>query len=98
MTDALRVLVVENSATDAKLVIRQLQGMGRSVEFERVETAEAMRAALEWLERIRQATQLNHGSQGGAATTVSVKCARQRQSRLRTLVRAERARHQFHRR
>ena len=47
MTDALRVLVVEDSATDAKLVIRQLQRTGRSVEFERVETAEAMRAALE---------------------------------------------------
>jgi signal transduction histidine kinase len=47
VTDALRVLVVEDSATDAKLVIRQLQRTGRSVEFERVETAEAMRAALE---------------------------------------------------
>jgi signal transduction histidine kinase len=47
VTDALRVLVVEDSASDAKLVIRQLQGTGRSVEFERVETAEAMRAALE---------------------------------------------------
>lgn len=46
MTDALRVLVVEDSATDAKLVIHQLQRTGRSVEFERVETAEAMRAAL----------------------------------------------------
>jgi two-component sensor histidine kinase/CheY-like chemotaxis protein len=47
VTDTLRVLVVEDSATDAKLVVRELQQMGRLVEFERVETAEAMRAFLE---------------------------------------------------
>ena len=46
MTDVLRVLLVEDSATDAKLVVRELQRGGIVVEFERVETAEAMRAAL----------------------------------------------------
>jgi len=47
MNASLRVLMVEDSATDAKLVIKELQRTGRSVEFERVETAEPMRAALE---------------------------------------------------
>src|ERR1700685_3555117 len=47
VTDTLRVLMVEDSATDAKLVARELQQLGRLVEFERVETAEAMRALLE---------------------------------------------------
>jgi two-component system cell cycle sensor histidine kinase/response regulator CckA len=47
MTDVLRILMVEDSATDAKLVIQELRRTGKSVEFERVETAEAMRAALE---------------------------------------------------
>src|SRR5450631_4753019 len=47
MKDALRVLMVEDSATDANLVIQELRRAGRPVEFERVETAEAMRAALE---------------------------------------------------
>jgi two-component system, cell cycle sensor histidine kinase and response regulator CckA len=46
MTAAWRVLVVEDSSTDAKLVIQELRRSGRPVEFERVETAEAMRAAL----------------------------------------------------
>jgi PAS domain S-box-containing protein len=46
MTASVRVLLVEDSATDAKLVMHELQRNGRRVEFERVETPEAMRAAL----------------------------------------------------
>jgi PAS domain S-box-containing protein len=46
MTDRLRVLLVEDSPTDAKLVVQELRRSGGVVEFERVETAEAMRAAL----------------------------------------------------
>jgi two-component system, cell cycle sensor histidine kinase and response regulator CckA len=44
---SLRVLIVDDSATDAKLLAQELQRTGWSVEFERVETAEPMRAALE---------------------------------------------------
>lgn len=44
--ETLRVLLIEDSVTDAKLVVQELQRSGRAVEFERVETAEAMRAAL----------------------------------------------------
>jgi two-component system, cell cycle sensor histidine kinase and response regulator CckA len=47
MTAALRLLLVEDSPTDAKLVISELKRAGRDVDFERVETADAMRAALE---------------------------------------------------
>ena len=47
MTWSLRLLMVEDSATDAKLVVQELQRSGCVVEFDRVETAEAMRAALE---------------------------------------------------
>jgi two-component sensor histidine kinase len=46
MTDVLRVLLVEDSKTDAALVVRELQRTGRRVQFERVETPTAMRAAL----------------------------------------------------
>ena len=46
MTDALRVLLVEDSPTDAKLVIHELRGTNRLIEFERVEDAPSMRAAL----------------------------------------------------
>jgi two-component system cell cycle sensor histidine kinase/response regulator CckA len=46
MSTPLRVLLVEDSATDAKLVIRELERSGLHVECERVESAEAMRAAL----------------------------------------------------
>ena len=42
----LRVLVVEDSASDAKLLIYELKRAIESVEFERVEDADAMRAAL----------------------------------------------------
>jgi two-component system, cell cycle sensor histidine kinase and response regulator CckA len=47
LTEApLRVLLVEDSATDAKLVTRELERAGRAIEIERVETASALRAAL----------------------------------------------------
>jgi two-component system, cell cycle sensor histidine kinase and response regulator CckA len=47
MTDSLRVLLVEDSATDAKLIARTLGRSFGPVEIERVETGAAMRAALE---------------------------------------------------
>jgi CheY-like chemotaxis protein len=43
----LRVLMAEDSPTDAKLVIQELRATGRAVDFERIETPEAMRIALE---------------------------------------------------
>ncbi len=46
MADELRVLVVEDSEDDAALVLRELRRAGWRVEAERVETAEAMAAAL----------------------------------------------------
>jgi two-component system cell cycle sensor histidine kinase/response regulator CckA len=42
----LRVLLVEDSPSDAKLVLREIRAAGHAVEFERVEDAPAMRAAL----------------------------------------------------
>jgi PAS domain S-box-containing protein len=49
MTDptSLRVLLVEDSATDAKLVVQELRQTGRTIEFERVESPEAMLSAIE---------------------------------------------------
>ena len=47
MTEALRVLLVEDSPTDAKLVTQALRRLDRTVEVERVETATQMRAALQ---------------------------------------------------
>ena len=44
---SLRVLIVEDSEDDALLLVRQLRQGGYRVEFERVETSGAMRAALE---------------------------------------------------
>jgi two-component system cell cycle sensor histidine kinase/response regulator CckA len=44
--DPLRLLLVEDSPTDAKLVILALEKAGRAVAFERVDTREAMRSAL----------------------------------------------------
>jgi two-component system cell cycle sensor histidine kinase/response regulator CckA len=44
--DVLRVLMVEDSTTDAKLTVQELRRLGRPVECERVEDAEGMRAAL----------------------------------------------------
>ncbi len=46
MTAPLRVLLAEDSPTDAKLVLRALRDTGRAVEFERVEDAASMRDAL----------------------------------------------------
>jgi len=47
LTAPLRVLVVEDSAIDAELVLEELRRSGRVVEAERVEDLETMRAALE---------------------------------------------------
>lgn len=47
MGKSLRVLIVEDSEDDALLVIRELERGGYDTTFERVETAEAMTAALE---------------------------------------------------
>ncbi len=46
MTGLLRILLVEDSVTDAKLVLRELRRLGRPIEFERVQDAEAMSEAL----------------------------------------------------
>jgi two-component system cell cycle sensor histidine kinase/response regulator CckA len=46
MSEPLRVLLVEDSPSDAKLVTQALGRIGRPLELERVETAEAMRTAL----------------------------------------------------
>jgi putative nucleotidyltransferase with HDIG domain len=46
MGTRLRILLVEDSEDDARLVLREIQHAGYDVEFERVETADAMRAAL----------------------------------------------------
>jgi putative nucleotidyltransferase with HDIG domain len=43
----LRILLVEDSEDDASLLLREIQKSGYSVDCERVETAEAMRAALD---------------------------------------------------
>jgi PAS domain S-box-containing protein len=44
--DILRVLIIEDSESDADLVLRQLRKAGYSITYERVETAEEMKAAL----------------------------------------------------
>ncbi len=46
MIEPLRVLLIEDSDSDAKLVTRALGATGRELEIERVETADAMRSAL----------------------------------------------------
>ena len=46
MTDRLNLLIVEDSPSDAKLLVLELQRTWRAIEFERVETGGAMRAAL----------------------------------------------------
>jgi PAS domain S-box-containing protein len=46
MTDALRLLMVEDSPSDAKLVVQELQRTWGPFVFERVDTAEGMVAAL----------------------------------------------------
>jgi PAS domain S-box-containing protein len=47
MPESLRVLVVEDSVNDTFFIVRELQRGGFQVEFERVETAADMQAALE---------------------------------------------------
>src|SRR5687767_2925011 len=46
MSTYLRILLVEDSEDDARLVLREIRRGGYEVETERVEAAEAMRAAL----------------------------------------------------
>ena len=46
MSESLCVLLVEDSATDAKLIVLELGRSGRNVEFERVDDGEALRSAL----------------------------------------------------
>ena len=46
MSQPLRVLLVEDSPSDAKLVVAELKKLGREIEFERVEDAHAMQTAL----------------------------------------------------
>jgi len=46
MGKPLRVLLIEDSENDAQLLLRELRRSGYEVEFERVETAEAMQVVL----------------------------------------------------
>ena len=46
MTGPLRVLLVEDSSTDAKLIVHELRRSGRIVEFDRVDDADGLRDAL----------------------------------------------------
>ena len=46
MSTQLRILLIEDSEDDARLILREVQRGGFEVESERVETAEAMQAAL----------------------------------------------------
>jgi PAS domain S-box-containing protein len=46
MKSLLRVLVIEDSDADARLIVREIQRSGYTVEFERVETQIAMQEAL----------------------------------------------------
>src|SRR5512142_1844444 len=47
MAEPLRVLIIEDSVDDTFFIVRELQRGGFQVDFERVETALAMREALE---------------------------------------------------
>jgi len=47
VTDPLRILLVEDSPTDAKLVGQALRGLGQPIAIERVDTGEQMLACLE---------------------------------------------------
>ncbi len=46
MGTSLRILLIEDSEDDARLVLREIEQSGYEVDFERVETADAMRTAL----------------------------------------------------
>ena len=48
MNETLRVLLVEDVEDDALLILRELQRNGRRIIHERVDTASAMSAALDW--------------------------------------------------
>ena len=47
MTELLNVLLVEDSASDAKLLVYELERTGRTVDFERVADGHALRSALD---------------------------------------------------
>jgi two-component system cell cycle sensor histidine kinase/response regulator CckA len=47
MTEPLNVLLIEDSPTDAKLIVHELRRTGRIVDFERVEDGGALRSALD---------------------------------------------------
>ena len=46
MARPLRVLIIEDSEDDTLLLLRELKRSGYEVEFERVDTAQAMRSVL----------------------------------------------------
>jgi two-component system cell cycle sensor histidine kinase/response regulator CckA len=46
VSDVLRLLMVEDSPVDAKLIVAALRKGGRVIEFDRVDSADALRAAL----------------------------------------------------
>jgi hypothetical protein len=46
MTDRLKILIVEDSPADCKLVLQELKRAGKEVDWERVEDAQSMRDAL----------------------------------------------------
>jgi diguanylate cyclase (GGDEF)-like protein/PAS domain S-box-containing protein len=48
MTKPLRALIVEDAVNDAMLLLKELERGGYAVTHERVESAETLRAALEW--------------------------------------------------
>ncbi len=47
MNEPIRLLVVEDSRDDTLLLVRHLERAGRAIEFERVDSPEAFRSALD---------------------------------------------------
>lgn len=47
MGTSLRILFIEDSEEDARLLLRQIEGNGYDISFERIETADSMRAAIQ---------------------------------------------------
>jgi len=47
--DTLNVLIIEDSESDADLVIRQLKKAGYTIHYDRIETAEEMNTELDML-------------------------------------------------
>ena len=73
-TAPLRVLLVEDSERDAKLVIHELRRAGHTIEFERVEDEPGMQAALErasWDVVISDASMPKFTARGALATLKS---------------------------